>query len=107
MGKQYDWEMERFRLGRKMIDRGNKRRFIKNTLRFIKHPAGYFYWKTIRSNWRNMRWLTRRLLTGVLLSIFWLKAQSYSTQFGNGLLFWSGKNVQGTPNNYLGNYNKR
>lgn len=29
----------------KSIDKGNKRRFWKNGLRFFKHPLGYIFWK--------------------------------------------------------------
>lgn len=107
MGKQYDWEMERFRLARKNIDRGNKRRFTKNVLRFFKHPGGYIYWKTINSSIRNTRWLTRKLMMGLFLSIIFLKCQSNSTAFANSIDFYAGKNVEGLSNNLIGNYHKR
>ena len=32
-------------MSNKHIDKGNKRRFFKNVLRFIKHPIAYVYWK--------------------------------------------------------------
>lgn len=57
MGKAYDWEMEKFRviiliyifqMQKKYIDRGNKRRFLKNFFRLIKNPIGYIYWKTYK-----------------------------------------------------------
>ena len=48
MGKQYDWELEKFRLGKKSIDKGNKKRGFKNLFRFIKNPIGYTAHKTHR-----------------------------------------------------------
>lgn len=45
LGKQYDWELERFRIAKKPIDAGNKKRLTKNLLRFIKNPIGYIYHK--------------------------------------------------------------
>merc|ERR1711935_31739 len=44
MGKSVDWDLEKFRMGRKYPDRGNKRRFTKNVVRFLKNPVGYTYW---------------------------------------------------------------
>ena len=48
MGKAHDWELEKFRLMKKPVDRGNKKRWFKNTLRFFKHPMGYMYWKSYK-----------------------------------------------------------
>mmetsp|Transcript_37950 Transcript_37950/g.58756 ORF Transcript_37950/g.58756 Transcript_37950/m.58756 type:complete len:101 (-) Transcript_37950:438-740(-) len=48
MGAQHDWELEKFRLGKKYPDRGNKRRLIKNALRLFKNPAGYLFWKSYK-----------------------------------------------------------
>ena len=48
MGKQYDWDLEKFRLTKKGVDRGNKRRLIKNLFRFAKNPFAYIYWKTYK-----------------------------------------------------------
>ena len=45
LGRQYDWDLEKFRLDRKPADRGNKRRFFKNAARFFKNPIGYSSWK--------------------------------------------------------------
>lgn len=33
---------------KKPVDRGNKKRFFKNVLRFIKHPMGYLFWKSYK-----------------------------------------------------------
>ena len=35
-------------MGKKGVDRGNKRRFFKNLFRFVKHPIGYINWKLHR-----------------------------------------------------------
>ena len=48
LGKQFDWELERYRMGRKPADAGNKRRLLRNMTRMIKNPAGYIYWKTYK-----------------------------------------------------------
>lgn len=48
IGKQYDWELEKFRLGKKGVDRGNKRRAFKNFFRFVKNPISYTFWKIDR-----------------------------------------------------------
>ena len=48
LGRQYDWDMEKFRNDKKPADRGNKRRFIKNFFRFMKNPIGYSTWKLQR-----------------------------------------------------------
>ena len=48
LGRQYDWELEKFRCAKKPVDQGNKRRIFKNAFRFIKNPGGYIYWKTFK-----------------------------------------------------------
>ena len=48
LGKQFDWDLEKYRLSKKPADKGNKRRLIKNIVRMIKNPAGYIYWKTYK-----------------------------------------------------------
>lgn len=47
LGKAYDWELEKFRLSQKSVDKTNRRRFLKNTVRFIKNPYGYTFWKLL------------------------------------------------------------
>lgn len=58
LGRQFDWDMEKFRNGPKAADKGNKRRFMKNVARFVKNPVGYVYWKTFRVNQRLPLFLT-------------------------------------------------
>ena len=45
LGRQYDWDMEKFRNDKKPADRGNKRRIFKNIFRFFKNPLGHTAWK--------------------------------------------------------------
>ena len=45
IGKMFDWDLEKFRLGRKHSDKGNRRRLVKNISKFIKNPVGYVLWR--------------------------------------------------------------
>lgn len=45
MGRQFDWDLEKYRKADKPADKGNKKRFMKNFARFVKNPYGYAYWK--------------------------------------------------------------
>ena len=51
MGKNYDWELEKYRMAAKSSDLGNRRWFFKNLAWFIKNPYGYTYWKSYRLTW--------------------------------------------------------
>jgi hypothetical protein len=44
LGREYEWDLEKYRSTAKGVDKGNKRRFFKNALRFAKNPIGYAYW---------------------------------------------------------------
>ena len=55
MGKMFDWDLEKFRLGRKHSDKGGRRRLVKNISRFFKNPFGYLYWK-FGKYFVTMRW---------------------------------------------------
>ena len=48
IGKTYDWELEKFRLSKKSVDKANKRRMIRNFARFVKSPIAYLFWATSR-----------------------------------------------------------
>ncbi len=37
--------MEKYRMGKKDPDIGNRRRAVKNFVRFVKNPLGYTFWK--------------------------------------------------------------
>ena len=64
LGRQYDWDMEKFRIGNKPADKGNKRRFFRNAFRFIKNPFGASFWR--------LRWfqLRGRPLKALFYAIF-------------------------------------
>ena len=48
IGKMFDWDMEKYRLGRKHSDKGNRRRLVKNISKFVKNPMGYVIWRYAR-----------------------------------------------------------
>ena len=107
IGKQFDWELEKFRQSKKNIDRGNKRRFFKNVFRFIKNPGGYIYWKTFRLAEHNPRFIVWGMATWLLLSVMHYKNMSDGVHRGNSILLRSGKNIEGTPGQYPGFYPKK
>lgn len=45
LGRTFNWDLEKYRMGPKPADKGNRRRFLKNSARFIKNPISYIYWK--------------------------------------------------------------
>ncbi len=107
MGRQYDWELEKFRLSKKGTDKGNKRRGFKNFFRLIKNPLGYIGWKTYR-------WVTPvpKLLT--LGAIFyWAAVVYYWKQISEDysevdqVLMNYGKNVEGTSGRMKGYHNRK
>lgn len=104
MGKQFDWEMERFRLGKKPIDRANKRRLLKTGLRFIKNPYGFIYWRLYRNN--NLSFRGRWVVRGVIATFFllgyrmWEHSKVLDRAAGLEMLY--GKLPEGRPGRYLG-----
>ena len=70
LGRQFDWDMEKFRNGPKPADKGNKRRFLKNVARFVKNPLGYTYWKSYRVNQR-MPLILFLLVSGFVGNMFY------------------------------------
>ena len=96
MGKQYDWELEKFRLGKKAHDKGNKRRFLKNFARFVKNPLGYISWKTLRWTSPMPKMVTYLgILYWVSILSFW-KGVSMEYDELDEVLQNYGKNVEGT-----------
>merc|ERR1711948_14697 len=69
IGKMTDWDLEKFRMGRKYPDRGNKKRFTKNFVRFVKNPVGYTFWHNIV---RLRSWAPRWLHIGFWMSTFFI-----------------------------------
>lgn len=108
MGKQYDWELEKFRLGRKSIDRGNKKRLIKNLMRFIKNPVGYIYYKMapfmLASAPKGLPILIALAWFGALYE--W-KKHSNQIQEYDDLLLGYGKNIEGMSGRYTGFHDQK
>jgi hypothetical protein len=107
MGKQYDWELEKFRLGKKPIDKGNKRRGFKNFFRFVKNPLGYISWKTYR-------WISpppKLMIYGGLLYwgavvLYWKQISDEYKEIDEVLKNY-GKNVEGTSGRMKGYHNQK
>ena len=107
MGKQYDWELEKYRLGKKSVDKGNKRRMIKNFFRFVKNPIGYISWKTIRWFSPMPKFVT---ICGILYwgALLWYwKGISEDYQEIDDVLQNYGKNVEGTSGRMKAYHNRK
>lgn len=108
MGKTYDWELEKFRLGRKFVDKGNKRRIYRNFARFVKHPLAYVSWATAKWHLAS----TPRILF-CLMAVTWgfalyeWKSHSNRILAHDELLLASGKNIEGMSGRYLGYHDKK
>ena len=107
MGKQYDWELEKYRLSKKANDKGNKKRFIKNVFRFIKSPLSYIVWKTNR--WFNPmpKLLTVAGIVYVVGLINYWKGISDEYREIDNVLCNYGKNVEGTSGRMKGYHNQK
>mmetsp|Transcript_9615 Transcript_9615/g.10828 ORF Transcript_9615/g.10828 Transcript_9615/m.10828 type:complete len:209 (+) Transcript_9615:55-681(+) len=95
IGKQTDWELEKFRASKKYPDRGNKKRFIKNVFRFFKHPIGYLFWKTYQFRSARQRALAHTLGMAAICSLIYLKKVSLAQARKNYYIQVNGQNVQG------------
>jgi hypothetical protein len=102
MGRQCDWEMEKFRVGKKFPDRGNKKRFVKNIFRFMKNPMGYIFWKTYKSNFVRPRSIVIFLGFYIVSSFYMLKAESSANHAKRNYLQAMGRNSEGLPNTGVG-----
>ena len=100
--------MEKFRLGRKPIDRGNKKRLVKNLMRFIKNPLGYVYYKMapfmLASNPRIIP-----VLIGLAFfcALYEWKKHSNQIKAYDDILLGYGKNVEGMSGRYGGFHDKK
>lgn len=107
MGKQYDWELEKYRLGKKSIDKGNKKRFFKNAFRFIKNPFGYIAWKTTRWTSPTPKLLTYTAILYWAAVIYYWKSISNDYKEIDTVLTKYGKNVEGTSGRMKGYHNQK
>ena len=96
IGKQNDWELEKFRAAKKFPDRGNKKRLWKNFFRFLKHPIGYYYWKTFTWQRNKPRLIAITMGIGFLSMLISYKQQAWAHNKKMNYLLVSGKNLEGT-----------
>eukprot|EP00919_Chromeraceae_sp_WS-2016_P009795 GHVR01023052.1.p1 GENE.GHVR01023052.1~~GHVR01023052.1.p1 ORF type:complete len:141 (+),score=2.05 GHVR01023052.1:208-630(+) len=90
-------------MGRKGVDKGNKRRMIKNLMRFIKHPLAYIYWKTINFNpYFFPKILTLGFFSVIVSMLYEWKSYSTTIQANDALLLQYGKNVEGSQGRMKG-----
>jgi hypothetical protein len=107
MGKQYDWELEKFRLGKKGIDKGNKKRGIKNLARFIKNPIGYIGWKTHRWTFPTPKLLVYGGIAYFFGVLYYWKTISNEYVELDTVLANYGKNVEGTSGRMKGYHSRK
>lgn len=107
MGRQYDWELEKFRLSKKPTDRGNKRRGFKNFFRLVKNPIGYISWKTLHwfSPLPKLLTITGILYWGAVL-YYWKGISNEYAELDEVLMRY-GKNVEGTSGRMKGYHNRK
>jgi len=102
MGRQHDWELEKFRCGKKFPDRGNKKRLVKNIVRFAKNPIAYIYWKTFKLRLAKARMPVTALGIGLILMLVDYKKQANKNMKAANYSLRMGKNVENTSPDMLG-----
>lgn len=108
IGKTYDWELEKFRLGKKSVDKGNKRRLFRNLARFVKNPIAYL-------TWSNARWVlaSQPRMMYIMMGLAWVAALYQWNEHSNrirehdALLLAQGKNIEGMSGRYTGYHNTK
>jgi len=106
MGKQYDWELEKYRLGKKPVDKGNKKRGLKNFFRLVKNPFGYIAWKSHRMMWPMPKMLTYASVFYVFSILYYWKGISEEYKEIDNVLTNLGKNVEGTSGRMKGYHSR-
>lgn len=94
-------------MGRKSVDRGNKRRLFRNFVRFVKHPIGYVAWRLARFQMAS----TPRALVALfgitfIAALIDYKQTSNEIKKYDDLLLAYGKNVEGMSGRYIGYHNQ-
>ena len=89
LGRQFDWDMEKFRNSPKPADKGNRRRFMKNVARMAKNPFGYIFWKTFRFNQR-MPIILTCIITGFIGNFFYLRRIANLQKRVDNYLYYEG-----------------
>ena len=95
LGRQYDWDLEKYRIGKKSSDKGNKRRFLKNIARMVKNPLGYGHWKS-RRFMKNSNIITIGLSVALLFSVMELNYVSQCKKRQMNFLELEGHHESGT-----------
>lgn len=106
MGRQFDWDMEKFRNSAKPSDKGNKRRFWKNFARVFKNPIGYAYWKTYRSRERMPFIFTLLALSFVGNFFYQRRIANGQNKVDNYLFYEGGEIVAGETQSTLARPNQ-
>jgi hypothetical protein len=100
--------LEKFRLSRKIVDRGNKRRFLRNFPRFFKHPFAYFAWSTARFYQQAPPRILMTLIAFTIGCALW-EWRSHTNRIlqHDNFLLASGKNIEGMSGRYIGYHNTK
>ena len=83
-------------MGKKGVDRGNKKRAFKNFFRFLKNPISYTIWKTDRFFPAVPRMIPTMFILTWIAAIWEMKKYSEATQNIDQMLLRYGKNVEGS-----------
>ena len=103
IGKTYDWELEKFRLSKKSVDKGNKRRMFRNFARFVKSPVAYLFWSTSRWQLASQPKVLYVMMAVAWACAFWeWKSNSNKIRSHDRLLMAQGQNVEGMSGRYIG-----
>ncbi len=107
IGRQYDWDLEKYRLGKKGVDRGNKKRFFKNAFRFIKNPVGYITWKSYRYMSVAPKLIVASFLVAWFYNFMEYKQYSIAVDKMDQTLQMYGKNVEGSQGRMKGYHTRK
>ena len=83
-------------MGSKGVDKGNRRRGIKNLMRFLKNPIGYVAWKSSSFSTQYPKTMTLGFLACWFFSIYQWKVHSNSVKSQDLYYLQLGKNVEGS-----------
>lgn len=93
-------------MGKKGIDRANKKRGFKNLFRFIKNPYGYAYWRAVKNFPTMPKTMVISFIALWVLGIWQMKAYSVAVDKVDQQLTLYGKNVEGSQGRMKG-FHKR
>ena len=94
-------------MGKKSIDKGNKKRGFKNLFRFLKNPIGYTAYKTHRWMYPTPKLLTYgALFFSACVLFYWNKISNDYAEVDKVLMLY-GKNVEGTSGRMKGYHDRK